>query len=77
VCVIATPDEKFGEAPTAIVYGSDDLSPERISEAIEGRLARYKRPKKIVISSQPLPRMASGKIARRIVRDGFNSVVTD
>ncbi|GAA4282639.1 long-chain fatty acid--CoA ligase [Brevibacterium daeguense] len=72
VCVIATPDERFGETPTAIVHGSDGLTEEMLAQAIEGKLASYKRPKNFIISGEPLPRMASGKIARRIIRDHFS-----
>jgi len=75
VCVIATPDEKFGETPTAIVHGSSGLTSESITEAIEAKLARYKHPKEIIISAEPLPRMASGKLARRKVRESFDKVI--
>jgi len=75
VCVIAVPDEKFGESPAAIVYGSPELSPERIAQEIQGKLARYKLPKHITVASDPLPRMASGKIARRNIREHFGPEV--
>lgn len=72
VCVIATPDERFGEAPIAIVHGAADLTEEKIAHQIEGSLAPYKRPKHYILTEGPLPRMASGKIARRIIRDSFS-----
>ncbi|WP_153504696.1 class I adenylate-forming enzyme family protein [Cumulibacter manganitolerans] len=69
VCVIATAHPKFGETPTAIVHGDGSLGEDQIRAVVEERLARYKRPTSYRIVSEPLPRMASGKIARRKVRD--------
>lgn len=74
VCVIAASDEKFGETPAAIVYGpAADAVPDIIAEC-ERRLATYKVPRYVVIEPVPLPRMASGKIARRELRERYADV---
>jgi fatty-acyl-CoA synthase len=68
VCVIPVPDARFGETPAAIVYGADAPDPAAIIAHCTEHLAGYKIPRYIVHVDGPLPRMASGKIARREIR---------
>ncbi len=68
-CVISAFDPGFGEAPAAIIYAEQDATPEAITEYCRGHLAGYKVPRHIIIQHTPLARMASGKIARRQIRD--------
>ena len=68
-CVVSAFDPGFGEAPAAIVYAEDDVTPEKITEHCRAHLAGYKVPRHIIIQHEPLARMASGKIARRQIRD--------
>lgn len=69
VCVIAVPDAKFGETPAAVVHSDSTVTPADILQWCTPRLATYKLPRFVVIESAPLPRMTSGKIARRQIRD--------
>jgi len=69
VAVIGQPDEKWGEIPVAVVaprpgadVGLDDLT-----NFLQGRLARYKFPKKLVIV-EALPRNAGGKVLKTDLR---------
>jgi fatty-acyl-CoA synthase len=72
VAVIAVPDAKWGETPAAIVYStSGDVDEEAILAAARSRLAVFKVPKYVVRSDTPLPRMVSGKINKRQLREEF------
>jgi o-succinylbenzoate---CoA ligase len=65
--VIARADERWGEAVTAIVIARPGASPhsESLRTYCAERLAPYKVPKQIELSTQRLPRTASGKLLRR------------
>ena len=69
VCVISADDPKFGETPAAVVHTERDLAPEAVTAFCRERLAAYKVPRHVVIQREPLARMASGKIARRKIRE--------
>ncbi|GAA4546643.1 class I adenylate-forming enzyme family protein [Pseudonocardia xishanensis] len=68
VCVVPVPDARFGETPAAIVYGAAAPPVDVIVEHCRAQLAGYKIPRHVVHVAEPLPRMASGKIARREIR---------
>jgi fatty-acyl-CoA synthase len=67
-CVVSSFDPKFGEAPAAIIYTEERLTQEAITEHCRAHLAGYKLPRHVIVQHTPLPRMASGKIARREIR---------
>jgi len=69
VAVIGIPDEKWGEVPCAVVTvrGGFTLDAGDIQAHLEGRLARYKIPKRVVIVAE-MPRTASGKIRKADLR---------
>ena len=69
VCVVSASDPGFGEVPAAIIYAENDVTPKEITEHCRAHLAGYKVPRHIIIEDAPLPRMASGKIARRQIRN--------
>lgn len=71
VAVIAVPDEEWGEVPAAIVHGRGDVDEAAVREVAAAHLAVYKVPRHVVRSPVPLPRLASGKIARRQLRDEY------
>jgi fatty-acyl-CoA synthase len=68
VAVIPVPDEKFGETPAAVVHADGDLDPAALVAFCSERLADYKVPRYVIAHDGPLPRMASGKIAKRDLR---------
>jgi len=77
VAVIAAPDPRFGETPAAIVVaeaGRDDIDESRVVAHCERLLADYKVPRYVVLRSQPLPRLPSGKIAKQAVREEYRDV---
>jgi fatty-acyl-CoA synthase len=69
VCVVSAADAKFGEAPAAVIYAGDAITAEEVAAHCRERLAGYKVPRHVIVQDQPLERMASGKIARRKIRD--------
>lgn len=72
VAVIGQPDEKWGEAVTAVVALREGMeaSPEDIRKCCEGGLARFKIPKFVDFVPE-LPKNPTGKILRRIVRKPY------
>ena len=64
---IAHPD--FGEGVTAVVVGGAGVPDEAtILRTLEGRLARYKCPKRVLFVEE-LPRNAMGKVQKNLLRD--------
>jgi len=69
VAVVGVPDDRWGEAPVAcVVTGNRLLSLEELNAFAEGSLARFKRPRQLVLRDTPLPRSMSGKILKREIR---------
>ncbi|HED14737.1 MAG TPA: malonyl-CoA synthase [Gammaproteobacteria bacterium] len=71
--VIGLPHADFGEAVTAIVVsvGDKPLDEQQILQALDGKLARFKQPKRVFFVDQ-LPRNTMGKIQKNQLRDHFN-----
>jgi acyl-CoA synthetase (AMP-forming)/AMP-acid ligase II len=70
--VIGIPDEKWGEAVTAIVElqpGAQATGAEILSWT-RGRISGFRRPQQIIVRDA-LPRNASGKVLRRELRDPY------
>ena len=72
VAVIGVPDEQWGEVPWAVVTVRDSASIDTASVRahLDGRLARYKLPKNVVVIDE-LPRTASGKVRKAELRARF------
>ncbi|MBI5505400.1 MAG: o-succinylbenzoate--CoA ligase [Deltaproteobacteria bacterium] len=68
--VIGQPDEKWGESPVAIVVAARAIDPADILNFTSGKLARYKQPRDIHFVEE-IPRNASGKILKRVLRVRF------
>jgi acyl-CoA synthetase (AMP-forming)/AMP-acid ligase II len=68
--VVPIPDEAGGEAPKAcVVPAGDDLDPDALMAWVAERVAPYKRIRAVEIVDE-IPKSASGKILRRLLRDG-------
>jgi fatty-acyl-CoA synthase len=63
------PDEKWGEVGRAIVVLRPGATrePADLLAFLDGRIARYKIPKSVVFADA-LPRTASGKVVKRLLR---------
>ncbi|MGP4115042.1 acyl-CoA synthetase [Streptomyces sp. 4N509B] len=72
--VIGTPDERWGEVPRAVVVLREGASLDAgaVLARLSGRLARYKIPKSVVIA-ETLPRTASGKVVKPLVRELYGT----
>jgi 2-furoate---CoA ligase len=71
VAVIGEPDEKWGERVVAFVVAAPGLTAEALDQhcRASGDLANFKRPRRFVFVAE-IPKTASGKILRRLLRDG-------
>ena len=76
--VIGVPHKDFGEGVTAVVVldGSLPLSDVDILEPLQGRLARFKQPKKVYIIDA-LPRNTMGKVQKAELRRTYQNTYTD
>ena len=65
--VVRQPDQQWGEVPVAFVVAADErLTEGEIFGMLEGRIARYKRPKRVIfITESELERNSTGKIQRQ------------
>ena len=70
VAVFGAPDERLGEVPVAIIHPKDGerLGEEDLRAFLDGRVAKFKIPQRIIISPEPLPKLGTGKIDRRALK---------
>jgi 4-coumarate--CoA ligase len=68
--VVGLPDESAGEIPVAhvVLRPGVEVTAEEIQEFVAGQVAHYKQIRRVVITDV-IPKSASGKILRRILRD--------
>ena len=67
--VYAVPDARLGEEVGATVYARDAMDETKLRGFLAPRLARFEIPRYLHISEQPLPRIASGKVFKRQLRE--------
>ena len=70
LAVVGRPDERWGQVPVAVVVPRDPeaFDPDRLLAALDGRLARYKLPREVIVRDK-LPRNAMGKVLRYRLRE--------
>jgi acyl-CoA synthetase (AMP-forming)/AMP-acid ligase II len=66
--VVGVPDDVRGEAPIAFVTLGAPAEPAELEEFAAARLAGYKRPREVVVVDE-LPRLLTGKLLRRALRE--------
>jgi acyl-CoA synthetase (AMP-forming)/AMP-acid ligase II len=68
--VFGAPDERLGEVPVAIVLpkNGEKLDESGLRAFLDGRLAKFKIPERIIVADAPLPKLGTGKIDRRILK---------
>jgi fatty-acyl-CoA synthase len=71
--VVAAPDEKWGEVPVAVVVRKpgSELTSDQLLEFLNTRLGRFKLPRIIDFSEEPLPKTGTGKIRKLMLREKF------
>lgn len=73
------PDERMGEELAAVVVPQDGarLDSESIKRELEQHVGHFEVPTRIVVRESPLPRIATGKFAKRKVRDALIAELSD
>lgn len=73
--VIGVPHPDFGEGVTAVVVPAKgaSLTEQTVLEALEGRLARFKLPKRVFFVEE-LPRNTMGKVQKNVLRDSYKDI---
>ena len=71
--VIGIPHGDFGEAVAAVVVptGTPALTEAAITAALDGRLARFKQPRRVFFVGE-LPRNTMGKVQKNLLRERFS-----
>ncbi|MBM3554881.1 MAG: long-chain fatty acid--CoA ligase [Alphaproteobacteria bacterium] len=71
--VFGAPDAKWGETPVAVVVvdGKTPVSAEELQALCAERLGGYKKPGKVEIRTEPLPKTPVGKIKRKDLREPY------
>ena len=73
--VFGAADERLGEVPVAIIHlkNGEKLHEAELRAFLTGKLAKFKIPERIIFSSEPLPRLGTGKIDRRALKAQYAS----
>jgi acyl-CoA synthetase (AMP-forming)/AMP-acid ligase II len=73
VAVFGIPDEKWGElvAACVVLKPGAHLTPDELITYCRQFVANYKVPRRIDISDTDLPKSASGKVLKRVLRGHF------
>jgi fatty-acyl-CoA synthase len=69
--VVAAPDPKWGEVPAAIVVLKNNITREELLTFLGERLSKFKLPRIIEFSQDPLPKTGTGKIRKNELRERF------
>ncbi len=71
--VFGVADERLGEVPVAILHRREgsSLSDDDLRAFLDGRLAAFKVPARIIFSDAPLPRLGTGKIDRLLLKQKY------
>jgi long-chain acyl-CoA synthetase len=80
VAVIGIPDAEMGEQVKAVVQLRDGVQPsdelaDEIIDCVRDRIAHYKAPRSVDFVNE-LPRLATGKLAKRILINRYKEVTT-
>ncbi|MGA9400129.1 AMP-binding protein [Haladaptatus sp.] len=70
VVVIGVPDEKWGQVGKAVVQGDESLTLSDVEEFLDGKLARFKRPRHLAFVDE-MPMSGPSKIDREAVKTEF------
>jgi fatty-acyl-CoA synthase len=71
--VVAAPHDKWGEVPAAVVVRKpgSSLTSDDLLEFLQGRLGKFKLPRVVEFSDEPLPKTGTGKIRKLVLREKF------
>jgi long-chain acyl-CoA synthetase len=73
--VFGVPDERLGEVPAAVIYCEDErgFDAEALRDFLDGRIAVYKIPQYIWVHEDPLPKLGTGKIDKKTLRERYSA----
>jgi malonyl-CoA/methylmalonyl-CoA synthetase len=76
--VFGLPHPDLGEGVTAVIVasGGEELTEARILAALEDRLAKFKRPKRILFVDE-IPRNAMGKVQKPLLQKRYSGLYTE
>lgn len=71
--VFGLPDVRLGEQVVAVICLAPDaaMNEQSLRDALKGTLASYKIPTKVIFQNERLPRIATGKIAKKDLREAM------
>ncbi len=71
--VVAAPSDQWGEVPAAIVMlkPGTSLEKEELLAFLQQRLGKFKLPRIIEITNEPLPKTGTGKIRKMVLKEKF------
>jgi long-chain acyl-CoA synthetase len=69
--VFGIPDARWGEAVHAVVVPRSQVAEADLIAHCRGVIAGYKIPKRIELSSDPLPKSGAGKVLKRELRGRY------
>ena len=71
--VVAAPSDQWGEVPAAIVVlkPGEKLTQEELLAFLQKRLGKFKLPRIVEFSSDPLPKTGTGKIRKMVLKEKF------
>ena len=75
--VFGVPDERLGEVPAAVVYCEDDraFTREILQAFLQEKIAQYKIPVHVWVHHEPLPKLGTGKIDKKLLRERYSKEV--
>jgi len=71
--VVSAPDDAWGEVPAAVVVRKpgSTLDSEALLDFLKLRLGKFKLPRRIEFTDEPLPKTGTGKIRKMILKEQF------
>ncbi|HEX8222582.1 MAG TPA: class I adenylate-forming enzyme family protein [Allosphingosinicella sp.] len=75
--VFGVPCERLGEVPAAVIYCEEErgFDAEALRGFLDGRIALYKIPEHIWVHDEPLPKLGTGKIDKKTLRERYSAEV--
>jgi fatty-acyl-CoA synthase len=70
VVVVPVPDDQWGQVGKAVVQGDESLTLEELTDFLDGKLARFKRPRHLAFVAE-MPTSGPSKIDRQAVKHEF------
>jgi acyl-CoA synthetase (AMP-forming)/AMP-acid ligase II len=72
--VFGVPDERLGEVPAAVIYCEDDraLDADALNAFLTDKIALYKLPAYLWVHAEPLPKLGTGKIDKKVLRERYS-----